>query len=71
NYMILARSWNLTTEQLDPYVVIENQAAGRRYDGIPGTGWSRGGGVDGIDPNRYFDRIRRLKANGYEPDVDF
>ena len=31
NYMILARSWNPTTEQLDPYVVIKNQVAGRRY----------------------------------------
>ncbi|MDV6304450.1 hypothetical protein R3P93_17965 [Rhodococcus cerastii] len=34
--MILARSWNLTTEQLDPYVVIENQVAGRRYAAFAG-----------------------------------
>lgn len=38
-------------------------------DGVPGTGWTWGGGVDGADANKFSDRITRLLASGYQPNV--
>ena len=38
-------------------------------DGIGGTGWTWGGADDGIDPNKYTDRIARLASDGYTPNV--
>ncbi|WP_196249588.1 SGNH/GDSL hydrolase family protein [Rhodococcoides fascians] len=38
-------------------------------DGVPGTGWTWGGGVDGADANKFSDRITRLLASGYRPNV--
>lgn len=38
-------------------------------DGVPGTGWTWGGGIDGADANRFSDRVTRLRDTGYQPNV--
>jgi acyl-CoA thioesterase-1 len=38
-------------------------------DGVGGTGWSWGGGDTGQDANKFGERITRLAANGYTPNL--
>lgn len=40
-----------------------------QIDGIGSTGWTWGGGENGTNPNRYADRIERLKTEPFVPNV--
>lgn len=38
-------------------------------DGVGGTGWTTGTGVDGTEANRYSDRVARMATDGYNPNI--
>lgn len=51
------------------YLVTSRLGWKATVDGVPGTGWTWGGGTDGGQANKFSDRISRLKESGYRPNI--